>query len=730
MSQSLVITVRFHDGRYHGEDDGFNGTEGWPPSPARLFQALVAGAAQGRLIDPEDQRALRWLERLPAPQIAAPPARRGAAVPHFVPNNDLDAKGGDPGRVAEIRIGKSWRPCFFNVSHPVVYVWYLESQLPDEAKRICAMANRLYQLGRGIDMAAATGTVASAERAHALLAAHPGTTRTPAGAGNVPVAIPGTFASLMERRQRRRERLTRSYDGKLLFTQPPKAVFRHIGYDAPAKRLHFEVRKQGAFAPYPLRSAATFTVGLRDAVAERLQHGLQGRVAEIERLVVGRGAGPRDIGQRIRITPVPSIGMEHTDRSIRRVMVEVPPECPLSSRDIGWAFADAQPCLNHAGRLLSTTDATMAERYLRPARTFRSVTALALTRARRHNPKRGVAGKGAPQRNDEEALARAALVQALRHLGVSDVPAYIHVQREPLHRRGAPAESFAAGTRFSPRAMWHAEIRFRLPIAGPLVVGDGRFCGLGLFEPVVDYDDVLGFYIPAQTVRDDQFAEIVHALRRALMSRARDDDGGVPRLFSGHENDGRPDGLSGHHNHVFIAADARGGWISRLVVQAPWAVDRSLRARPGQQRIFTDTVSGLDILRAGRLGVFPMQAVTLRDGDSLIGPARHWRSARPYLATRNMKKKDDLEAAVCVDVRSQCHRLGLPAPERIKVLSASVGPRGGRPTATLSLHFATAVRGPLLLGRDSHRGGGMFRSCDERLIAAELVPQAGAIDLD
>ncbi len=713
MSQSLVITVRFHDGRYHGDGDGFNGTEGWPPSPARLFQALVASAAQGRLIDLESQRALRWLEDLPAPQIAAPPARRGAAIPHFVPNNDLDAKGGDLGRVAEIRVGKSWRPCFFNASHPVLYAWHLESPLPSEAERICAIANGLYQLGRGIDMAAATGTITSAEQAHALLAAQPGTTRIPAGGGDVPVPTPGTLASLIERRQRARERLTRSDDGKLLFTQPPKAVFRHVGYDTPARRLHFEVRNQGAFAPYPLSSAATFTVGLRDAVAEKLRRGLPARAAEIDRLVVGRGAGPRDIAQRIRITPVPSIGMEHTDPSIRRVMVEIPPECPLSSRDLGWAFADAQPFLNHAGRLLSTTDATMAERYLRAARTFRSITALALTGARRDKPKRGSAGKGAHQRNREEAMARSALVHALRHAGISEAPERIHVQREPLHRRGVSAEHFAAETRFSTHAMWHAEIRFREPITGPLVVGDGRFCGLGLFEPVVDYQDVLCLQIPANRVADDQYPKLVHALRRALMSCARDDDGGVPRLFSGHEGDGKPDGSSGGHNHVFIAADASDGWINRLVVAAPWAVDRSLWSPARQQRDFTDTVNGLDMLRAGRLGAFPMHAVALRDGDSLIGPAKRWRSARPYLATRNMKKKDDLEAVVSADVQRQCQRLGLPAPERIDVLNASVGPRGGRPTATLTLHFAAAVRGPLLLGRDSHRGGGMFRSCDE-----------------
>ena len=47
MPRSLLITIRFHEGRYHGQEDRFNGSDGWPPSPGRLFQALVAGAARG-----------------------------------------------------------------------------------------------------------------------------------------------------------------------------------------------------------------------------------------------------------------------------------------------------------------------------------------------------------------------------------------------------------------------------------------------------------------------------------------------------------------------------------------------------------------------------------------------------------------------------------------------------------------------------------------------------------
>ena len=38
--------------------------------------------------------------------------------------------------------------------------------------------------------------------------------------------------------------------------------------------------------------------------------------------------------------------------------------------------------------------------------------------------------------------------------------------------------------------MWHAELRFPTPVAGPLLIGDGRFCGLGLMAPVVEDSDL------------------------------------------------------------------------------------------------------------------------------------------------------------------------------------------------------------------------------------------------
>ena len=451
---------------------------------------------RGASLPVEDRRALKWLEGLEPPQMAAPKVRRGEFCKLYVPNNDLDAVGGDPDRVNKIRTDKTWRPCFFDAAEPVLYVWDFDSGRA-EAERIRGVATRLYQLGRGVDMAWAAAEILSRDGAAAALAAHSGVLHTPGGGGDVPVPHEGTLASLVERYKRFRTRLTWdiSADGKprQLFAQPPSASFRSVGYGTPPQRLYFELRDESGFAPRPLRSAAALVTGLRDAAAEKLQTALPEKAALFEKLIIGRGAGPRDVDRRIRLIPIPSIGAEHTDPSIRRLLIEIPAECPIRADDLRWAFAGLAPRdpgtgESWPGRLVSTDDSRMADRFAGCASMFHSVTAVALSAAerRRVGADEDGSAKNANERLGEERRAAGAIVQALRHAGVRARPSDISVQREPFLRRGATAERFADGSRFSKHTLWHVELRFSTPVPGPLIVGDGRFIGLGLMAPVVE----------------------------------------------------------------------------------------------------------------------------------------------------------------------------------------------------------------------------------------------------
>src|SRR5712692_2491434 len=144
MPRALRLSVRFHDGRYHGRPE-------WPPSPARLFQALLAGAAKGNALSADDRDALSWLERLDRPIIAAPATRTGRAFTNYVPNNhDFLVNNAALERIGIVNADKFIKPFLFDARIPLVYAWRFDRG-DEHARRVCEMAKRLYQLGRGVD---------------------------------------------------------------------------------------------------------------------------------------------------------------------------------------------------------------------------------------------------------------------------------------------------------------------------------------------------------------------------------------------------------------------------------------------------------------------------------------------------------------------------------------------------------------------------------------------------
>ncbi|KZC42034.1 UNVERIFIED_ORG: hypothetical protein RHOFW104R5_13600, partial [Rhodanobacter sp. FW104-R5] len=390
MTRALLISVRFHDNRYHGTGD-------WPPSPARLFQALVAAATLPGL-DTDKRNALKWLEKLGAPTIAAPAAHSGQNVNLFVPNNDLDAKGGDVRRIAEIRSAtKHIRPRLFDATVPLLYIWHFDGD-ESQAKCICNIANDLYQLGRGVDMAWAIGELVDEARVEEQLGDYPSVIYRPSESGKgLALDCPddGSLDSLEIRHKANAQRFTH-VNSKTQFTNAPRPRFRTVSYNSPAARLLFELRCTTApgapFAPWPLKSAAALVRTLRDGACARLEKHFNGS-GVVEKVLIGRNATEADKTQRIRIIPLPSIGHVHADPDIRRVLVEVPPDCPIRADDVAWGFAGLEvisPVLNEeTGEILSSPvelvkadgDSMLAHYGVteeRTSRLWRSVTPLAL----------------------------------------------------------------------------------------------------------------------------------------------------------------------------------------------------------------------------------------------------------------------------------------------------------------------------------------------------------------
>ncbi|MBV6488948.1 MAG: hypothetical protein GHHEDOFH_02925 [Pseudorhodoplanes sp.] len=716
----------------------------------------------------KDAAALCWLEELSeasAPIIAAPSVRATRGFANYVPNNnDMAIKNGTLKRIGKEKTDKLIKPLLFDAHVPLLYAWLFEQgeEHEERARAVCAMAERLYQLGRGVDMAWAWGEIVDAETLEERLGKHGGAIYRPArsGDGNALLCpFPGSLDSLIKRHEKASARFApimvvaptkkdpaRTKQAGQTFSQAPKPRFAAVAYNSPPRRLLFELRNRvgaSSFSSWPLAQAAQLVENVRDCAAQKLKKALPDRAAIIERVFIGRDTTEPDKAARIRIVPLPSIGSPHVARAIRRVLVEVLPNCPLAAEDIGWAFSGLDLNLDYetgeisdhaAPVLVAADDESMLRHYgvddgSAGHRVWRTVTPAALPEQaarRRIDPRKVreelVAARDNPatefkeakpgrERLLEEGRAASAVIQVLRHVGVTARPDSIRVQREPFEGKGARAEAFAPRTRFAKERLWHVEIAFVEPTRVPLAIGDGRYLGLGLMAPVPDASrDALMFAVPeAANIGIADGPALVRAARRALMALASNGEGRILRLFSGHEPDGRPAG-SGRQEHVFLAADDNDGdgRIDRLIVAAPWACDRSLPAEGQTRKIFDGIVSRLEVVRAGRLGVITLGPPRALAGhDPLVGPARVWQSRTRYRATRHAGRRKDPAEALVRDLVSECLRRDLPRPE-VEILKFSTVPNGGGLVAQARLRFAVAVHGPLLLGRDSHKGGGVF----------------------
>ncbi|MSQ97280.1 MAG: type I-U CRISPR-associated protein Cas5/Cas6 [Gemmataceae bacterium] len=495
MSSFFCITIRYLQSLGHGRalshGRGDGGEPEWPPSPLRVFQAIIAAAA-GRWNERTRLNhavsALWWLEQQQSPTVvAASGLVSGIKCQFYVPDNtaDLVVPAWSRGEVTKQvkRTEKVVRPTHLS-GDAVHYLFPLADGNPEFAKyrqTLIDAARSITHLGWGVDMVAGDAAIVSEEEAAKL----PGEVWRPtpdSGGTALRVPITGTLNALMDKHEDFLNRL--SSDG--FKPVPPLGAFEVIHYrratdpvarpfaafsilkpDASGNRAFDTERRCRDVAGWIRHATGSACEGWPFGSIEGFVHGHDGPDKQLK--------GER-ANERFMYLPLPSIerrgDLGNHVGAIRRVLVTAPPGFQdridwirrrLPGQELVAPDGEVTGLLN----LLPTSDWVLT-RYTKSAHVWSTVTPVVWP------------GHDDRDARKAKAILRKAFVQGglapelvagieeldWRTVGFRAGVDLAHRYQRPDHMNG--------------RA-YHVRVRFPHPVPGPLAVGAGRYRGFGLF---------------------------------------------------------------------------------------------------------------------------------------------------------------------------------------------------------------------------------------------------------
>lgn len=520
----LLLTVHFLDDRYHGLLDRGGPVE-WPPSPFRLFQALVAGVARrGELVVGDDEpsntkftpigQALGWLQkhsREHPPIIIAPRHKVGRAITRFVPNNDGDKKFDRQERLT----AKPTIPTLFllepDQKPEVHYVWDLSDDPDVPVDRICDAARSLTTLGWGIDMAFADARPASQDEIEGLRGVRwypkPGAWQDE-GMLRTPTYNHETQeCTLCDLRHCHETAMNRIQHGQPLRTVDKPKIFDSVLYTSTERPIgrRVEVFKmidanEDTFR-YPHAKLIHIAGMVRHLAIERMKadppRWKRHEPDWLQSFVCGH-RGNVEQHQQISYVPLPSIGYAHADAIIRNVMLIAPLGCEHELeyvaerlngeqlkpeeqiRSIGLENSSPIPGTIFLNRFTPPCGKFIRECYLTTGKVWQTVTPVILDG---HNKK--------SKSDKPEAIARETeklILKALARAGI-ETPCSFSWQSYPYLKHCLSAHKYDRNGRHTgyhrPKHLdhltaVHVRLTFTHPVTGPITIGAGRHCGLGL----------------------------------------------------------------------------------------------------------------------------------------------------------------------------------------------------------------------------------------------------------
>jgi CRISPR-associated protein Csb2 len=460
-------------------------TAEWPPHPGRLFCALVAACYEGDLTEEEREAgrsALLWLEGQHPPAISVSEATHRDVLPLFVPVNDkndqckIDAKKKvkfHPTINGEIAIRRGRQERTFpsvTPARPILhFVWTpaegVESYLPALAR----LAACVTYLGH------------SSSLVRVSVADAPGPiTHVPAEGGDHIFRVPATG---------RLEELERAYRRQARPSPGTYQAYRLVSGEEPLPSRPAEsvfgdliVCQIDGRSFLPLSGALRLTDAIRQAVLKATDRS----GPQVKSLVSGHtDAGGVSRADHVAYVPLANVGHRHADGKVMGFAVVLPRSLGRFSperREILSALAGLE-AVGIDGHTWAVTlvGADAGFQSLRTD-TYTAESAFRRKRSRRWASVTPVLCDRFPKDKDGERIENVIADSVERVVGCRP----IRVAADRVSRfRGVPTSVRFHRERKEadvPRYRTHAVVEFDREIRGPLIVGAGRFLGLGLFR--------------------------------------------------------------------------------------------------------------------------------------------------------------------------------------------------------------------------------------------------------
>lgn len=432
----------------------------WPPHPARVFSALRSVA------EDEDLSTLRALERLAPPTIHASGLAGRGESRTFVVTNIIRSEGGNlshPARTSGLRVKRS----VFPTSSRVQIVWAEDDDVPRiDVGLLDAMARRVPYLGRSTSVvlmgAQRVAQVAVPEDLEAYEPCDEG--------GELDIRVPypgyvdeldalyeeGALAWQASDGGRARQRYHRGGESAVAETTGFRSPYRDL------VALRFADRRPAG------REIPTFSAALRSLVMSQtgdpLPPALHGHdydgnphVAYLGLPVCG---SPHADGHLVALA-VAIPGMDEGERRrVLRGLLGPGGDGRVSLRVPGFSEPFALEYRSDEPLPRSAT----ARHWSWPSRRWVTVTPIVLDRY--------------PKRGDLAAAVMKSVVLA----GLPE-PLLVEASTEALIQGAVRLSPRELPKRAQGRLFCHARITFDQPVSGPVLVGAGRYFGVGLLQP-------------------------------------------------------------------------------------------------------------------------------------------------------------------------------------------------------------------------------------------------------